>query len=175
MKTVSNVSQNKMGGLLLLFSMLISCASPDNLDSRSLKGALEFQDVSAQNPIDENSDGISVPRYFAGGLLSITPGFGLGHIVQERWIRDGMPFTFLPLGFLAYGQYRCSDLDHACLKGLSVATLGILSTKIWEIIDAWGTPQLFQGRLYVEPPSNAGEIGSRNKGSVGFEFSYRMF
>ena len=40
------------------------------------------------------TEGISPYRFVAGGMLSILPGFGVGHAVQGRWLRDyGWIFT----------------------------------------------------------------------------------
>lgn len=97
---------------------------------------------------------ISWAKYLGGGLFAISPGFGLGHLVQERWLEKGYLFTFLPVGFFALSIIECQsprgDLT-TCLSSITLAGAGIVGVKIWEIIDAWRTPLLYNGRIYVGP------------------------
>ena len=83
-------------------------------------------------------------RYAIAGVFGIYPGFGLGHVVQGRWLSRGWIFTLgegLGIVALSFGGIKCginaafgSDCNDNLLWG---GILSFYGFKIWEIIDVW--------------------------------------
>ena len=48
---------------------------------------------SMERESSTNLTTVSKTNYYAGGALSILPGFGIGHAVQGRWREKGWIFT----------------------------------------------------------------------------------
>lgn len=81
----------------------------------------------------------STPRYVTGGVLSLYPGFGIGHAVQGRWAERGWIFTASEIAILgATGQscFKTVDTGGGCVM---VGVLGFFVARILEVADAWGT------------------------------------
>ncbi len=95
---------------------------------------------------------ISSTAYIVGGLLSIYPGFGIGHAAQGRFSDKGWIFTAGELGSLALVVAGASDCwsdtsssahsDHTCNGGdaIVLGLVGYIGFHIWEIVDAWVAP-----------------------------------
>jgi hypothetical protein len=87
--------------------------------------------------------------YIAGGLLSIYPGFGVGHAVQGRFTDKGWIFTAGELGSLGLilaGAGDCwsssSSNNQTCNGGGAIVfgVLGFVGFRVWEVVDAWVAP-----------------------------------
>ncbi|MBS1968774.1 MAG: hypothetical protein JSU04_00610 [Bdellovibrionales bacterium] len=93
---------------------------------------------------------ISNTAYIAGGLLSIYPGFGIGHAVQGRYTDKGWIFTAGELGSIGLmiaGAGDCwnsssSSNGQTCNGGGAIVfgVLGFVGFRVWEIVDAWVAP-----------------------------------
>lgn len=106
---------------------------------------------------------ITKARYVVGGVVESAYGFGIGHIVQGRWLEKGWVFTAGEVSAVAVAVYgfrelhrsswcsseefgiECGDRTYAhtlLLTGL-VTYMGF---RIWGAIDAWATPMAEAGR-----------------------------
>lgn len=94
---------------------------------------------------------ISSGRQVSGGLLGTYPGFGLGHVAQNRWKDDGKFFTYGQLGAVALMAVSGSCVgelfdknDNDCGGPQEVLLLtglvGYIGLRIWEIVDVWQAP-----------------------------------
>ena len=98
----------------------------------------------------DNYSDISTTRYVAGGILSIYPGFGIGHAVQGRYADKGWIFTtgeVISAAVVISGLIDCgsstvisSGKECSGKDKMSVGTVGFLVFKSWEIFDAWVIP-----------------------------------
>lgn len=98
----------------------------------------------------DNYSDISTTRYVAGGILSIYPGFGIGHAVQGRYTDKGWIFTTgeaISTAVVISGLIDCgtstvisSSKECSGKDKMLVGTVGFLGFKIWEIFDAWVIP-----------------------------------
>lgn len=106
---------------------------------------------------------ISKPRYVVGGVLESAYGFGIGHIVQGRWLEKGWVFTAGELSAVAAVVYgfrevernswcragefgtECGDksLGRALIFGGIATYVGF---RIWGAVDAWAAPMAEAGR-----------------------------
>ena len=104
---------------------------------------------------------IDQSRYIAGGVISILPGFGIGHAIQGRWLEKGWVFTLVPtlsvvVGFgskvfsrkidrLIQIKYRDFQDDDFGNYVVAVTTLlVVIPFHIWEIVDAWVLPSNYK-------------------------------
>lgn len=110
-----------------------------------------------------DAESISPFSYVAGGALSVFPGFGLGHMVQGRWLRDyGWVFTagqtLALVGAAQYDTPSCDDAifyrtdheqDRACdrererrekFQPYWIAAFALL--KLGEVVHAWWPSKL---------------------------------
>ena len=98
--------------------------------------------------LTQASDGsIGTGRYIAGGVLSIYPGFGIGHAVQGRYLQKGWIFTvgevasaYVVLDGLGKCGLTAAIYNNGTCSGTENIVAGVavfLGFKIWEIIDAW--------------------------------------
>jgi hypothetical protein len=107
-----------------------------------------------------NEGEMPVGRYVAGGITAVAAGFGIGHIVQGRWLEKGWIFTFGEGAAIAammagvaqsidscYGAYN--DYNQPCQNsrhrgdGVGLVMGGLLAftgLHIWEVVDAWVAP-----------------------------------
>lgn len=99
---------------------------------------------------------MSTSRYVTGGVIGTVPGFGLGHLVQQRWLERGWIFTAGELGSLTLvgvGLGEC--LGNAFSSGecnnssLGYGILLFVAFKVWEFGDVWTTP-VIRNREYRE-------------------------
>jgi len=83
-------------------------------------------------------------EYGIGGVLGIYPGFGLGHVVQGRWLHRGWIFTagesasviVLAIGAAECVEYGFLGSPSSCNNGLvSAGIFGFVVFKIWEVVD----------------------------------------
>lgn len=98
----------------------------------------------------ESSEKIGTGRYVTGGVLSIYPGFGIGHAVQGRYAERGWIFTvgeaaFATLAIVGMGEcgVTAAITSKNDCKGNDKILLGLAGFtgfKIWEIVDAWYGP-----------------------------------
>ncbi|MBK7960925.1 MAG: hypothetical protein IPK04_06795 [Bdellovibrionales bacterium] len=132
---------NKM--FMLGFVLLIGCFvraedSPDLGESKNQKIETE---TSPEKTIPKG-------KYITGGVLGSTLGFGLGHLIQDRYYFKGLLFSVtqaIGVGLLASADCRnrqnernprdrgdCADTMKALVGG------GLwLGFHIWEVIDIW--------------------------------------
>ena len=78
-----------------LYLVVIMCISTSALLAAPAEETHTNKKKEAKSkPTADKTEGISPFRYVAGGILSILPGFGLGHAIQGRWFNDyGWVFT----------------------------------------------------------------------------------
>ena len=72
-------------------------------------------------------------RYPLGAFVGTLYGFGLGHVIQRRWLKDGWIFTVIPVASI-YGAAQYGNREKTQI-GISIAA--IFGSKILEIIDLW--------------------------------------
>lgn len=89
--------------------------------------------------IELDTEDMSAPRYIGGGLLSIVPGFGVGHAVQGRYASRGVYFTAIEAGIfgaLFAGGLVCGlgkSINTDCqIKLTGVGAAAFLLVKAWE-------------------------------------------
>jgi len=98
----------------------------------------------------DSSNKIGTGRYVTGGVLSIYPGFGIGHAVQGRYAEKGWIFTageaaFATIAIIGLGECGMTSAissQNDC-KGndkILVGLAGFTGFKIWEMVDAWYGP-----------------------------------
>lgn len=132
-----------------------------------------------------DSSNISTTRYVTGGILSIYPGFGIGHAVQGRWAEKGWIFTtgesisatiaVIGLGECGISSGISSGRDCSGKDKILVGTVGFIGFKIWEIVDAWILSKAMNNslnrssgtRFLVMPMPNQTGV------SVGLNYSFR--
>ena len=99
----------------------------------------------------EDYSNISTTRYVTGGILSIYPGFGIGHAVQGRYTDKGWIFTTgeaisATVAIVGLGQCGITSgitSSNQCSGNSMIlaGTVEFLGFKIWEIVDAWIIPK----------------------------------
>ena len=148
--------------LVLLFS--VSVYSVEELDFSSY---LASNDSGVDRSV-QSVQTISQGQYIGGGVVGTLIGAGIGHAVQERWLKTGWIHTtlqvgagttFIVAGFASVGSAIGSSIGRSLARGLfgedertpttrnTVAeTIGIIAlivlvgAKIYEIIDVWVLP-----------------------------------
>lgn len=106
---------------------------------------------------------INKSRYVVGGIVESAYGFGIGHIVQGRWLEKGWVFTLGEVSAVAVAVYgfrelhrsawcrtgefgtECGDRTYAHTLMLS-GLVTYMGFRIWGAIDAWATPMAEAGR-----------------------------
>ncbi|MCP4446847.1 MAG: hypothetical protein GY811_16085 [Myxococcales bacterium] len=101
---------------------------------------------------------ITTGQYISGGVIGSHFGFGIGHMVQQRWTDTGWIFTMgesAALTSMIVGAVSCLNDDtyddsarHSsngsndrCSRGLLIGGLiGFAGLRIWEIVDLWVAP-----------------------------------
>ncbi|MBE7454631.1 MAG: hypothetical protein HS111_38945 [Kofleriaceae bacterium] len=93
---------------------------------------------------------ISGDRRVIGVVVSVVPGFGLGHVVQGRWRERGWIFTVgevVAFGFIAAAAVE-SDLSAPLVGALAaVGWGGYLGLRVWEVTDAVTGPPRHNRRV----------------------------
>lgn len=92
-------------------------------------------------------------QYVSSSIAGSFIGFGLGHKMQNRWLKSGWKFSLmtgilfarytLPWLSCVFGHEECNRNE---LKNF---VLLMSAVKIWESIDLWVTPVQFAGRYYA--------------------------
>jgi hypothetical protein len=152
---------------------------------------------------------LSKARYVVGGIVASYIGLGLGHTVQGRWLEKGWVFTLgesagLAMTVVGLSQVltaadcapvepgapsRCPSHNRRLGGGLLVAGLvTYVGFRVWDAVDAWGTPhrQRQRARLlrrslglppgarmtpYVVPTASAtGELTRGAMAGLGLQF-----
>ena len=122
-------------------------ASTDDSDNADRLGKRTFQ---------YSLIGMDRREYLFGGITSTVFGFGTGHAVQGRYLRDGWIYTagevlssaaviasIAPCkdDFFKIGNTSISERLAKCNKaGLILGQLSFISFRVWETVDAWVTP-----------------------------------
>lgn len=105
---------------------------------------------------------ISGDRHVVGVVVSVIPGLGLGHVVQQRWRERGWIFTlgeFAAFGFIAAAASE-SDLDPNLVGAMAIVGWGgFLGLRVWEVADAVSGPNRHNRRVR-ELRARAGTRGS---------------
>ena len=132
-------------------------------------------DLSPPSVLEQNlssSGSIGTGAYVIGGLLAIYPGFGIGHIVQGRWLEKGWIFT-LSEGIagtaLVANTMGCalgSILSGSSSSGSNWSQMAtwygaFLVFKIWEIGDAWISPKVSSSVYLFETVEHSPGLGLR--------------
>ena len=129
---------------------------------------------------------ITKEKYITSGVVSIFPGFGLGHIIQgrhqEAWKFSAMEFASLSALFVLVpassivGQsipYNMNELVWWVL--VSGSALSFVGFKAWEIADAWKLPSNYkivkEASVSLTPLVNLAENKSLN---LGLSLSYKF-
>lgn len=93
---------------------------------------------------------ISGDRRVIGVVVSVLPGFGLGHVVQGRWRERGWIFTVgevVAFGFIAAAAVE-SDLAAPLVGVMAVVGWGgYLGLRVWEVTDAVTGPPRHNRRV----------------------------
>lgn len=128
--------ENMVSALPKLF-FLLACANFLNTPStfakespeprKSIKEKVELTNYDRR--VLENGEVVGFRRV-AGSLLSVVPGFGVGHAVQGRYLYKGMIFTLIELGSVAMASGPTGD------AGLALGILSFFGFKIWEFVDS---------------------------------------
>jgi hypothetical protein len=112
-----------------------------------------------------NEGVMPVGKYVAGGITAVAAGFGIGHIVQGRWLDKGWIFTLgesASIVAIATGAAQAIDscyntYDTPCQNsrhrndGMGLMMGGLLAftgLHIWEIVDAWVAPPRHNKRIH---------------------------
>lgn len=109
---------------------------------------------------------ISTAQYVIGGAFGSYMGFGMGHVIQQRWMSKGWIFTAgesAAVGVMLYSILSCSisaesssdsrahrtwDGDSDCPWGLALGGgLAFAGLRLWEIVDLWAGPPAHNRRL----------------------------
>lgn len=138
---------------------LLSGRSPTSeLDEREEKLTDEINKIEVANLHNtstlaveqQTSDAMNVAGAFTGTIF----GFGLGHLVQGRYMRDGWKWTAGEVGTLgtmiAVSQAACGDTPQGqpCDNAWpAFAMLGWLGYRVWQSVDLWR----YLGRAQYEP------------------------
>lgn len=155
---------------LLLFVISIGAfAAPDQkeklyteseveqlIDKKLNQRLKQKENLSAEDQKILEQGTLPTGQYVVGGLLSIYPGFGIGHAVQGRYSDMGWKFTVgevTSIVVLAAGISDCVDelfdKDRNCNNSMVlIGALGYLGFRVWEIVDAWYAPYANQQRYY---------------------------
>jgi hypothetical protein len=132
--------------------------------------SLQAQELSAEEKQTLSVGEVTSQEHVVGGILGIYPGFGLGHVVQDRWSEKGYIFTAGQLGSLAVltlGVGSClgstiqnspNNQKESCNNALVVVgAISFLGFKIWEIVDIWAGPAI-QNRKYRKVKEKMAEM-----------------
>lgn len=99
---------------------------------------------------------ISDSRYVFGTLLSIVPGFGVGHAVNKQFGKSGWLFLAgegAGVGIMYVGVLACigdnvfEDKDNCNNALIDVGVITFLGFKIWEVVDAITRPPKHNARF----------------------------
>ena len=106
----------------------------------------------------KSNAGIDHYRYVAGGMLSLIPGFGIGHAVQGRWsdgygwlftVGEGLTLLGAGLSIMMTGIFCVDDDDSqgGCSDPKTDKWLtAFLVLKLGEAVSAWYPPKLMDIR-----------------------------
>ena len=138
--------------VLVLFMSPVFCLG-EGLQDKAQKQKIEKQEIDLSPEEKKTLDigELGAVRYAIGGAIGTYSGFGLGHLIQGRWISRGWIFTLgeaVSATAVAVGISDCLiDLtlsifrDNYCEQKSLLLNLGLISLagfKIWGIIDVWG-------------------------------------
>jgi hypothetical protein len=184
----------------LILNLTILLAIPLCVRAQSLTDAKKQIDINPNSSFEDslnskdreiwNRGPIDDKRYYVGGTVGTIFGFGLGHLMQDRYSDKGLLFTTGELGSILGGilapAILCGSTPSStrdnCASNFSTAGLVSFSAfKIWEIYDLWRTPIVDKERyqLLKKKFKDSGQIdfgasevnGSNNmNASIKFEF-----
>ena len=153
---------------LILLSVSAICISSSHAEQKSSSDEqIRREKIMNLSEEDRNilRDGeLPTWRYVTGGVLSIYPGFGIGHAVQGVWLDRGWMFTLAQAGFgaLAVAEaFSCglsSMVQDECEYGPTsgIGLVGFMVAYVWGAVDAWAyIPR--RNRRYRELKSVYGE------------------
>ena len=102
---------------------------------------------------------ISDEAHIGGGLVGTFFGFGLGHLVQGRFLDKGWIFmvgeaaavTIVVIGLTGCYADAFDGRDNRCddefSTWLAVGLIGAVGFRIWELVDLWGGPPAHNERV----------------------------
>ena len=139
--------------------------------------------------------GMDRHEYLLGGLTGTVFGFGIGHGVQGRWLRDGWVFTAGEIltsaaviasispckdELFKTGAISLSDRLAKCNKvGLVLGQLSFITFRIWETVDAWVAPnptlkEAIFGSRRANKSLELGYIPAFDQGLGSLSLAYRF-
>lgn len=129
---------------------------------------------SMTSPVDRVSDDDDVTEIqrIMGPTVAFTVGFGLGHVVEGRWLEKGWIFTAGETAGVALwmgGYMMDMSCDKHCeLVGPMIITgmIGTLALRIWESVDAVNGARLKHAR-YLDRRARYGLHLAPAKGGGG--------
>ena len=117
---------------------------------------------------------ITKKRYVTGGIMSIVPGFGIGHAVQGRWWDRGWIFTMWQ-PFLLFGTFYMAAFSHFGSDNmLKKPTFWVifLVPKIWEVVDAWTLSSHYKYKIVKDSFQIKPLFTYHNQGNYGLGLSF---
>ena len=124
--------------------------------------------VAGTSTYGDTTETMSNAKYIGGGVVSIIPGFGIGHAIQGRYSEKGWIFTTSELVLVASTYYFAKEIVKTIREeanqavnnrslsafdaksilykgGLSlISLLTLFSVKSWEMMDAWTLPSHYK-------------------------------
>lgn len=97
-----------------------------------------------KGPTVQESTGMHPVQYVGGGVVGTFIGFGLGHVLQGRWLERGWIFTVAepPLAVLGAAALlsNSAHTGKSGNNGLAIFGAAFVGMRIWEAVDLWYTP-----------------------------------
>ena len=121
---------------------------------------------------------ITKKRYITGGIMSIVPGFGIGHAIQGRWWDRGWVFS-LWQPFLLFATGSIAGVLHFGSKDAFKSPTFwaiFLAPKIWEVVDAWTLSSHYKYKIVKDSFQIRPFFTYHNQDNygLGLSFSYKF-
>ena len=88
--------------------------------------------------------GMHPVQYVGGGVVGTFVGFGLGHLVQGRWLERGWIFSVAEPPLMVLGAAalfaNSAHTGKSEPNGLAIFGAAFVGMRIWEAVDVWYTP-----------------------------------
>ena len=163
-----------------------------------MTSSLTYAQTETAQPPEDSAPKMAMDydKYQTGGIVSTLFGFGAGHAIQQRYADDGWIFT---AGEMAAGSvvlaslvpcrkdlmehrnnYSRSRFDKCEQTPLIIGYLTFSGLRIWEIADAWLTPnpalkkRLFSAQAHRQDPPITMSIIPGPQGASALNLVYRF-